>query len=392
MSKRSGAIRLPLGVQDHLPERARLLAHHNEAVGRAFHLAGYDRVETPLFELVEVLERGLGAGSRDALFRVVDPSTGEVLVLRPDFTAQVARMVVARMSERPRPLRLRYQGRVLRAVDALGRGLKSRDVFQAGVELIGGKEPWADAEVLALGAAALAHVPRPLTLDLGHARIVEALLPDGADRDEVHAALAVKDGARIQALAPALVPLLELFGGFEVLDRAREVLRRAPLAVHEAIDELERVGRDLATQAPGVVVSFDLGEQRGLGYYTGVFFHGYLPGASDAVVMGGRYDHLLASYGRAEPAVGLAIDVDAIATVLSAADVERSGYVFAEVDLARPALSAALAERRRAGERAVIVARDGADAYARAHGYRVIVERSDAGAIVERVVSGEADR
>src|SRR5262249_48127120 len=149
------------------------------------------------------------------------------------------------------------------------------------------------------------------------AQIVEALLAAETDADEpaVHAALSVKDASAIRRLAPSLEPLLELFGGIEILGRARRGLERAPAAVLAASDALEKVGLELSARMPDVALSFDLGEERGLGYYTGAFFHGYVPGAADAVLMGGRYDKLLARYGRSEPAVGLAIDVDAIVSV-----------------------------------------------------------------------------
>ena len=64
----------------------------------------------------------------------------------------------------------------------------------------------------------------------------------------------------------------------------------------------------------------DLGEVRGFDYYTGVRFQAFVPGASDAVLRGGRYDGLLARYGRPSPAVGFAVDVDAVAGVLESTD------------------------------------------------------------------------
>ncbi|MCK6551375.1 ATP phosphoribosyltransferase regulatory subunit, partial [Myxococcota bacterium] len=224
----SSKIRLPQGVADRPPARARALHEHASAIARVFELSGYDPVDTPPFELLDVLERGLGEGAKKTLFRMVDPASGEIVVLRPDFTAQVARLVTLRMAERPRPLRLRYQGRVLRAADPLGRGLRSRELFQAGAELIGATEAWADVEALTLGARALEHVGRPLTIDLGHAGVIPALGAPASDADAVHAALRAKNAADLRAVAPALAPLVDLFGGFEVLDRARRALPALP--------------------------------------------------------------------------------------------------------------------------------------------------------------------
>ena len=57
-------------------------------------------------------------------------------------------------------------------------------------------------------------------------------------------------------------------------------------------------------------VAVDLGEVRGLGYYTGLTFAGYAPGAGSRVAAGGRYDGLLARFGRPDPAIGFAIDLE----------------------------------------------------------------------------------
>lgn len=378
------SVRLPLGVSDHPPERTLSLKRHNEAIATTVELHGYEAIDTPTFELLDVLESGLGERARRTLFRMVDPATGEVVVLRPDFTAQVARMVVARMPERPRPLRLFYQGRILRAADPLGRGLRSRDVFQAGAELIGTREPWADLEILSLGARCLEHLANPLTLDLGHGAIVGSMMPERVELDAIHRALASKDGEALRGLAPVLEPLIDLYGGPEVLARARASLKGAPSSVHQSIDELERVSTELSREFPSIRVTFDLGEQRGLGYYTGLFFHGYVSGAADAVLMGGRYDALLEKYGRAEPAVGFAIDVDALGPAPSS--MGRRGFVLADHGVDRSVLVREAERRRRQGERAVLVSAATASEYARSNGYRAVLERMEDGTFEENAI------
>ncbi len=57
-------------------------------------------------------------------------------------------------------------------------------------------------------------------------------------------------------------------------------------------------------------MAVDLGEARGLGYYTGLTFAGYAPGAGAAVAAGGRYDELLGRFGRPGPAIGFGIDLE----------------------------------------------------------------------------------
>jgi ATP phosphoribosyltransferase regulatory subunit len=76
-----------------------------------------------------------------------------------------------------------------------------------------------------------------------------------------------------------------------------------------ALEEVE-AALALARRRGLGAVAVDLGEARGLGYYTGLTFAGYAPGAGAAVAAGGRYDELLARFGRPDPAIGFAVDLE----------------------------------------------------------------------------------
>lgn len=367
-------VRLPEGVVDHPPASAQALRSYQDAIAYVFDLFGYRQVMTPIFELMETLEVGLGEAARRSAFRLVDPASGEVGLLRPDFTAQVARMVTARMSAAPRPIRLAYQGRIARAADPLGRGLSARELFQSGIELIGAREPEADVEVLSIGVECFRALSKQVTVDLGHSAVIDALLGPGRDAREVGLALAAKDPGRVKALAPELMPLLDLYGDRRILDRARQIL---PAAAHPAIDALERTADRIAGEHPGLSITFDLGERRSLDYYTGLFFAGYVEGASDAVMSGGRYDGLLRRFGRDEPAVGLAIDVGALVGP-TPGPLRRRGVVVP------PDLAEEARRRRLRGERAVVIPTERAHLYAKAHGFRAVLARdAKTGRIVE---------
>lgn len=366
--------RLPEGVVDLLPARARALAQAQGHLARAFERAGFARVYTPLFELQEVLEAGLGAEERRALFRLVDPAGGEVAVLRPDFTAQVARIASTKLAGLPRPLRLCYEGRIARAVDPHGRGLRRRDVFQSGVELIGVHGVAAELEVLLAGARAVAGLGLELTLDLGHAALLPALLPRTAPaaQAELQAALARKDHAALTRLAPEVAPLARLYGPRAVLEEARQALAGAPAPVHAALEHLAAVAGRLAAELPQVNVVVDLGAPRQHGYYTGLFFAGYVPHAADAVLSGGRYDGLLGRFGADEPAVGLGVDLLRLVEAQPAA-AEPWGVVLATATPDAPGLQAALEALRDRHGRAVAAAPEAAEAYRAAHGYAAVV-------------------
>ncbi len=307
---------LPHGMRDLVPDEAR--ARRGLARRLLEHVAsyGYALVVPPAFELAEVLERGMSPVDREDIVRFPLPETGDIAALRPDMTPQLARMIATRLSAMPPPLRLAYEGTVIRRRKERAR--KHRQVAQSGIELAGPAAPEGDLEVLdvALGALPALGVD-DFVLDLSHAGIVRALLaayPD-ARALELAAALAAKDAALVSALAagaPAAITramgaLPRLSGPVTVLDEAEPWLRDTPAAPHLAA--LRALVEALGSARPGTL-QIDLGEARGFAYYTGAFFRLYAEGPGEALGGGGRYDELLARFGRPLPAVGFALDLD----------------------------------------------------------------------------------
>src|SRR5215471_8734431 len=141
------AIRLPVGMRDYLPAAAAERRGVAEACLSVFERWGYRRIITPLFEYADVLARG----SDTAAIRFVEPISGEVVSLRPDITPQIARLCATRLHDAPGPIRLCYEGSVLRLAHTRGQ----RELIQAGVELIDAPQPQGDGEVIALAAESL---------------------------------------------------------------------------------------------------------------------------------------------------------------------------------------------------------------------------------------------
>jgi ATP phosphoribosyltransferase regulatory subunit len=361
--------RLPPGVRDYLPGAAARRRGTAATVARELERWGYRGIITPLFEYDAVLSRGLdappGPAKKSAAMRFVEPATGEVVALRPDFTPQVARLVATRMHAEPGPLRLHYQGSVVRLDGA------RREVFQVGVELIDAPRTGGDLEVVSLAEAALSAVGVAAVIDLGHAALVRAILDlvDGDARAAVSDALAKKDRARAAELA-AQLPLPErrkallsalptLYGGADVLERARPLCDSPP--EHRALDELGALHASLTALGDAARLSIDLGEPRSFAYYTGVRFSLFADGAPGPLVSGGRYDDLVARYGRSARAAGFALDVDGVAEWLASRGVaapEASGGVL--VAGARVPAAKLAAELRAQGSRAVLALDDDA--------------------------------
>ena len=104
----------PDGMRDLLPPVAMTRTLLWQRLMETFDLFGYQRVTTPPVEYAEVIERGLGTVDRRDLVRFVEPDSGEVALLRPDITPQIARIIATRLQDRPAPWRLSYEGTIVR--------------------------------------------------------------------------------------------------------------------------------------------------------------------------------------------------------------------------------------------------------------------------------------
>ncbi len=324
--------RLPHGVRDHLPDEAARRSRLRRTLARVLDRAGFREVETPLYELDEVFARGMALGGPLAALstgappavRFSDPRpaerSGRVVALRVDFTPQIARLWATRLALRGGPHRLRYEGSVVRLGEALA-GTPS-ELYQMGVELIDAEAPKGDLELLrVLDRAFRALGLRKVSLDLGHAGFVRsALAPVLAELADPRPLLEALRHADARAVARAVSGIVDprarslvaalpsLRGDAGILSEAARLCKGDRVA-QAALDELTKIVRAMPKGTP---VTLDLGEVRGLGYYTGVRFSAYSQGVGRAIAVGGRYDELLARFGRAAPAAGFAIELDAL--------------------------------------------------------------------------------
>lgn len=315
---------IPPGSQDLLADDVR---RRRKVQASWFALAeerGYAEVIPPTFEYEEVFTLGAGADLSSRLVRFVDRD-GRLVALRADFTSSIARVAASRLASAPLPLRLSYAGKVYRQEpDGGGR---SRELFQLGGELIGAPDVEADVEVLRLVLDLLHRLEiRDFQINVGEVGFVRPLLQalpadaaahirgaiDRKDRAEL--AAAVERWSLPAAEGRALAEIPELIGRGEMLGHARDLAVGAE--AERAIDRLRRIDEALTDRERRHVV-YDLGEIRGLGYYTGMQFELFVAGVGRAVGYGGRYDALLALYGADRPAVGFALETDMLADLLA---------------------------------------------------------------------------
>ncbi|KAA2212779.1 ATP phosphoribosyltransferase regulatory subunit [Teichococcus oryzae] len=306
---------LPSGLADLLPPEAAREAALVEGMLSVFATHGYERVKPPLLEFEDSLLAGSGAAVADQTFRLMDPDSHRMMGVRSDTTPQVARIAATRLADVPRPLRLSYSGQVLRM-----RGSQlapERQIAQAGIELIGVDCPEADAEVALLGVAALAAVGvTDPSLDITLPRMAPVLLDaagvDGDLRRRLARALDRKDAAAVRELAaiagPPAIGLTALLTAAGPADRALAALREAelPADARAIADNAASIVAAIRARAPGLRITLDPVEFRGLQYHVGVAFTLYGPGATGELARGGRYR------SGEEPATGMTMYPDAV--------------------------------------------------------------------------------
>ncbi|MFN7694818.1 MAG: ATP phosphoribosyltransferase regulatory subunit [Burkholderiales bacterium] len=314
----SSAWLLPEHFADVLPAQARRLEEMRRQLLDLARQHGFELVMPPLIEHLESLLSGTGGGQDLRTFKLVDQLSGRSLGVRADTTPQVAR-IDAHLLNRRGVTRLCYCGPVAHARPS--GALASREPLQFGVEIYGHAGLEADLEVLDLALEALRALglPPPL-VELSDARCVRALLPDPVPQ-AVLDALAVRSPGALQAAGQslphfkALEALLQLEGDASVLDQAQAVLPPLP-GIGAALADLRWLGEHLQRSHPELRLAFDLAAVAGNAYYSGASFNAYVPGSSEALIRGGRYDEVGAVFGRRRPAVGFSLDLKVLLDLL----------------------------------------------------------------------------
>ncbi|MBX6764689.1 MAG: ATP phosphoribosyltransferase regulatory subunit [Rubrobacteraceae bacterium] len=312
------------GTRDVLPPESTHLVGLEGRVRGRFAAWGFREVITPALEYSEVIEE---PRLRDASFKLFD-ADNQMLLLRPEMTSPIARLVAQRLRNSPPPHRLSYVLPVYRRT-GVGRG-QSAEFHQAGVEVVGSSSAAEDAGAIALLADVLSSVglrrEGEFAIVVGQSGFYAGWLRRAAPEaaSEILSALADKDLARVDALAASLPD--EAAAGAREIPRLvgpasdGELLQRAQkYALGEAEGALENLREILAhLEVHGCLdsVILDLGLIGRFGYYTGVVYEAYSPRLGFSVASGGRYDELLSRFGAPMPATGFAISLERLLSIL----------------------------------------------------------------------------
>jgi ATP phosphoribosyltransferase regulatory subunit len=322
---------LPEYIEDVLPAEAARIEVLRRTLLDLFKVHGYQYVIPPMLEYMESLITGVGHDLDLATFKVVDQLSGRLMGVRADMTPQAAR-IDAHLLNQPGITRLCYAGSVLRtSPDGLA---QTREPLQIGAELYGHADVASDIEIQRLMIKALQAIGiTQLHIDFSHVNVFGSLIESSQIEpqleQELYAALQSKDQSAVASLAhgltkttrESLIQLTTLNGDQSILTKAAQVLPNNP-AIQKSLADLSKVSAALAGM--DVTVSFDLSELRGYHYHSGIVFAAYAQGYKGPLALGGRYDEVGLTFGRARPATGFSLDLRGVVTALLPAQATRA--------------------------------------------------------------------
>ncbi len=310
----------PEGVRDIYGEELQKRLLCMDKLERTLAGFGYREIETPSYEYFDIFNLEKGSAQSNEMFKFFDRDNN-TLVLRPDITPSIARCVAKYYAEESLPVRLCYQGRTF--TNTPKHQGKLSQTTQIGAELINDQSSAADAEVIACAIRCLLAVGfTDFMIEIGDISFFRGIVReaglDGEKEEKLKAFILSKNFYGLREYAEGLgmpEPLTRLFseydnlfGGVEVLDRAEALVQNETSLA--AVSRLRKVYRALLSYGYEGHVGFDLSMLNRYHYYTGIQFAGYTYGTGDAVLKGGRYDDLMACFGKDAPAVGFAIYLD----------------------------------------------------------------------------------
>ncbi|HWP51597.1 MAG TPA: ATP phosphoribosyltransferase regulatory subunit [Clostridia bacterium] len=309
----------PDGTKDRLFEECEKRGRFTQALRALFESRGFGEVSTPVLEYYDVFDTARAYFPQESIYKLVD-HTGRILILRPDCTIPIARLIASRLKNEAGPLRIYYNENIYRHAD--GNTAISGEIAQMGVEYVGGRLPICDVEIVELACRSLRSVcGADYQLELCHIgyfnALVDSLNTDATTREQIRELVEHKNFPALDRLLErfagfpaqkALKKLPALFGCATVLDEARSLFSSE--AADRALDYLAYIYKSLSVLGLDSHLTIDLGLVNQADYYTGIIFRGYTAGAAEPVLSGGRYDGLIKEFGDDRPATGFGINLD----------------------------------------------------------------------------------
>lgn len=318
---------LPEGVQDLLIDDCIYRRQIEDKFMENFKQSGYMEISSPALEYYDLFSRDYLANSGDNTFKFMD-ANGKILVLRPDCTVPIVRILSTKMKDFVFPLRLCYVQDVFR-IDEEQAG-KKREFRQAGVELFGIGSYKADAEVIITAIESLKHLGlENFQIDIGQIKLLKEILEIIEIEEELKQQIVenmenknfvalnelIEQLSVEEHIKTTLKQLPKLFGDpEEVLNE----INKLPLthSMKQSVKELERIYERIEQYGLAEYIKLDLGMVTTLKYYSGVIFKGFTRDLGEVLLSGGRYDELLKDFELDCPATGFAFSVSKVIKAL----------------------------------------------------------------------------
>lgn len=306
------------GTYDYLPQSCFSLDCLKESLLKSFTLRGFKKIQTPMIERYDLFAKGFWKVDTNKLFKFTD-SDGSLLVLRPDMTMPIARIINTKQKD-IKAAKYCYIGNSFCYQKSNN---SMREFTQAGVEIIGKNTIYVDADIITLAICSLLKAGlNSFQIDIGHVGYFKGFLKalnlnEQEERDLINLVEA-KDSFGIELFAKnhsitkdkleGIFNLPTLFGGNEVLEYAKNYC--ACEEAESAIRDLSDIYNTLKSLGYEKYISFDLSLVNGFGYYSGVVFKGITRYFGAPILSGGRYDNLSKNFNNNIPATGFAIGVN----------------------------------------------------------------------------------
>jgi len=313
---------LPEGTRDLILDECVIKRSLERDIDEIFEKWGYKEVITPTLEFYETFNYNSQTLREEDMYKFFD-NRGRILVLRPDMTIPIARVVETKLKDAELPIKLRYTSNVFRVHESLGG--KRNEYTDCGVELIGIEDKKSDLEVLVLALEALKKLGlndfkleignigffngafKNLDIDQKHIEVIAQFIEDKnlKNLEDYIDALDIKEEYK-----KFFNKLPWMFGDKNILEEAKKLAFNND--VKENLEYLEVLYSQLEALGYGENVTFDLGMVPRLNYYTGMIFRGYGEGVGNTLLRGGRYDSLIKSSNDYIPAIGFSIDINSV--------------------------------------------------------------------------------
>lgn len=328
VGKNKMELQRPRGTRDFLFEEMKERKNVENTMKKIFESYGYSEIKTPIFEELSLFTTKSGEGIKDQIYHFQDKS-GRDLALRPELTAPVARMYIKELQKAPKPVKMYYFGSCFRYERP--QAGRFRQFWQFGCELIGGKSPGSEAEVISMAAHCLDELGlENYEIHIGNLGILRNILNDanimGDSQDQVMAAIDKGDAEELKTLLndinaaveskELLLKLIDLKGDASILKDAEALINCNEHACN-ALFELEKLLE--ALEAFGFSnYTVNLGIARGLDYYTGTVFEIYVHGlgAQKQISGGGTYNLIEVFGGEKVESTGFAFGFDRVMEAL----------------------------------------------------------------------------